>query len=537
MNRSPRPLRSRRIAYIGAVLVIGLTACGAPTDDAAPAASAPAGSSAPPVPQVIQVAGAPSAGVAAAPAAESSADASASDSTKMMAGPMVYVYDGEPVDLTSPAASWFFDPTVQPTAGQIAALAATLGVAGDTQELPADQGGGWLVGPDDYSAPTVNVSGDAMQSWWFSPGATLATSSADCELYPPGDPAGDPQSSVADLPMCTPAPPEGLPDAAGAEDLAKALFDSIGLDSGSYEFETYADEWSSSVTGYLVLDGIRTSVAVSVGFGEEGKVTWASGYLAAPQRGPDYARIGIDAAIERLNEQSASWMNVDTSVVRDSGSGVASDQAATTDIAPDVAPDVAPDGTAAPAVMPAKPALPGAVVDPIEGVCLDDTGGECTPTSPIDVEPITVTLHDAAPSLEQLWATDDTVWLLPGYAFSTTDGAMFSVMAVEDQYIQVVQPAADLPVPIEEPVPADAPACPPVPTEITDPGLSTQIGDQIVGLCQADAEALVAREYPDATVRVVRIDGLDQVVTDDLRNDRVNVAVENGIVTEVVSIG
>ncbi|HQY16557.1 MAG TPA: hypothetical protein PLQ10_17675, partial [Ilumatobacteraceae bacterium] len=79
--------------------------------------------------------------------------------------------------------------------------------------------------------------------------------------------------------------------------------------------------------------------------------------------------------------------------------------------------------------------------------------------------------------------------------------------------------------------------CPPVPTDITTPGLSESIADTIVGLCTDDAAALIAGLYPDGEMRVARENGIDLAVTADYRENRVNVAVEAGIVTEVLSIG
>ena len=79
----------------------------------------------------------------------------------------------------------------------------------------------------------------------------------------------------------------------------------MGIAVDSYDFETYADEWSANVTGYLTLEGVRTTVAISAGFGAEGALTWANGFLAAPERGADYPRIGVAAAVERLNEQQS----------------------------------------------------------------------------------------------------------------------------------------------------------------------------------------------------------------------------------------
>jgi hypothetical protein len=56
-----------------------------------------------------------------------------------------------------------------------------------------------------------------------------------------------------------------------------------------------------------------------------------------------------------------------------------------------------------------------------------------------------------------------------------------------------------------------------------------------VGTPLADVEKLAADM--GLTVRVLRLDGQDLPATADFRTDRVNVAVETGIVTEVISVG
>jgi hypothetical protein len=590
------------MSYIGALLVVGLTACGAPADDT-PTAGTPADES----PPVIHVNSAPGGGSTAAPMA---ADSSA-ESSKMMPGFITYVYDGEIVDLTSPAAAWFFPPDTSPSAEQMSALAKALGVEGDVRALSADMGNGWMVGPDDYSKPTVNIGADAMHGWWYNPGADKSMSTRPCELYPPGDPAGDfdtpvaPDTPVVDAPMideapksvvegssgapiepgvavdpgmptpvcAEPEPPTNVPDAESAEAKARELFAGLGVDAGSYEYDTYADEWGANVTGYLVLEGMRTPLTISVGYGAEGAVTWASGFLATPQRGADYPRIGIEAAVDRLNEQSASWMTYDTPVMRDSGvvtddatapasgsgSGSASGSASAVALAePAVAPPSpatgastgGSTGSATPVTDVAPPVeelpVPGGepLIDPVEGVCLDDTGAECVPAEPITIDPITVTLTNAHPSLEMLWASDDTVWLLPGYAFDAVDGGVYSVIAVEDQYIEVADPEV-LPSPV--PLPPDAPAttdpavglaaeCPPLvpPTTTIEPVIDED-GSEWIGLCLNDAETVAkAMGYQ---LRVVRIDGVDQAVTADYSDSRFNVAIIDGKVTETVSRG
>ena len=292
-----RTLSSRRLAYIGAVMIIGLSACGAP------AADSPSGSAADGTPPVIQIDGSSAAGGRSAAPMAAAEDSS---STKMMPAYITYVYDGAITDLTAPSASWYFDPAATATTDQVAALAAALGVQGDVRELPADQGGGWMVGPDDYTAPTVNVGVDATQSWWFNPGSSSVDVAPACELYPPGDPAADRSDgtgrhrrgrrrrrdaavdpaidpAVETMPVCEPTPPPAnVPDEAAAEAMARELYASLGVDPDSYDYEVYADEWGANVTGYLVLDGMRTSMATSVGYGAEGAITWASGFMGTP---------------------------------------------------------------------------------------------------------------------------------------------------------------------------------------------------------------------------------------------------------------
>ena len=194
--------------------------------------------------------------------------------------------------------------------------------------------------------------------------------------------------------------------------------------------------------------------------------------------------------------------------------------------------DAATDAVAPDASAP----VPTPMIDPVEGVCLDDTATECAPTDPISVEPITVTLGNARPSLEQLWASDDTVWLLPGYAFDAKDGGIYSVLAVEDQYIEVTEPTevpvpeTALPVEID---PASDPAPASTPTTVLLPGWES--AEQLVGLTEAEAAKVV--EGNGWTMRVVRIDGVDQPVTADFSETRVNVAVDGDMVTEIVSFG
>ncbi len=493
------------------VVVLALTACGDPAATARPADTAVAAD-----PPVIRLA-AGGGGPLAAPAAEA-ADAM---SSRMMAD-IRFRYDGEAPDLTSAAASWYFSPGTRVSDDQVAALAAAFGLSGPPAALPADQGGGRAVGSTDWSGPSITVADDALGSWWYNPGpqaasamecvapeplpvdpATTDTTAGDIvtdtvTILPAPDGAG---TSEPGMPSpCEPQPPANVPTAGEAEASARELFAQLGLDAATYRFDTYADEWGAYVTAFLVVDGVETNVSVSVGYGAEGAVTWAGGALAAPVRGADYPRIGVLPAVERMGQQMTA--------VYDIGDGIGDGTMGAT----------APDAPVSDAAMPCPSDDPAVscMVDPPVG-------------APVEVEPVVVTLSEPQPTLEQVWDVDGTVWLLPGYAFTGDDGGRYTVLAVEDRFLQYTEPAP-MPEPLPEPAPVpDQPPTDAPPADI-DPATAAWVG---LGVDEASKLA----ESAGLVLRVAREDGEDLAVTADYVEQRFNVAVVDGVVTEILSRG
>jgi hypothetical protein len=202
---------------------------------------------------------------------------------------------------------------------------------------------------------------------------------------------------------------------------AKELMASWGYDVASYQFDnTHADEWNATVSASLVLEGMKAPVTVSVGFGENGSITWASGSLAEPQRGADYPTVGAAKGLERLKDQPAMYGGPRMMA--------AGDVAASPAVG---APDVAP--------------------------CESGLATDC---APISTEPVTVTMNTVKLDLTMVWDADNTVWLLPAYTFGSADGGTYTVMAVDDSFIK--QPTPDVPVgeptPLPAPVPGEAPS-------------------------------------------------------------------------------
>ena len=134
-------------------------------------------------------------------------------------------------------------------------------------------------------------------------------------------------------------------------------------------------------------------------------------------------------------------------------------------------------------------------------------------------EPEVATLVDVRPDFWWAWDPDGSVWLLPAYTFVDTQDRPHTVPAITDEFL-VEEPRVTTTVP---------------PTTMVPPTTTSLPPDVIVGLSVDEAtQALTAQGL---TLRVVREDGVDLIVTDDLREDRLNVAVEAGIVTEVLGFG
>jgi hypothetical protein len=554
-------LRSRRIAYAAAAIVLGLSACG----DAGSTTSAGK------PPAVIHI-GASSGEKVAAP----TAGGAQSDSMMRVMGNITYVYDGTYPDLgsTGPAFQLSAGNTVD--AATVAKLAALLGVQGDVRTLPADQGGGWQVGPADYSGANLTVAADGLLSWWFNPapgdavsaggcvsegkpapdiavdtagGGTDAILPPDTAVVPPDagvDPNVDPTVAPCDI---APPAPANVPTKDEATTRAKQLLADMGLDASKYEFTSYADAYGASVTAWLMLAGHRSPIQINVGYGAEGALTWASGALAVPQQVADYPIVSGADALARLNDPNGQW-NYFGGPMAKGGVGIAG---AATDVA--VSTGSAVNSGGAP-----NAGSGGATVDPSvaapEPAPVCDPAADCTIEAP-PVEPITVHLSSMRMDLTMVWDADGSIWLLPAYTFTSADGGEYTVVAVDDSLLDLPDPAPVDTTPVDTtpvPVPVDTAPVPgtvPVDTVVSPPidtvPPATTAGDTVVTVDQAAATTLlVGLSLDEATkvatdqgweLRVSTLDGEGQALTDDLRSNRVDIAVSNNVVTGIDFVG
>ena len=522
---------SRRFALIAAVAVLGLAACG----DAKPSTTAGK------APAVIHVGA--SGGAGALPV---SANASIATGDRMMApfGDITYVFDGTFPDLGASAPAWQLPANPQIDSARLSLFAGSLGIADTTvRALPAEQGGGWQVGSSDYTGASLNGAADSMGSWWFNsaPPAASAMSPDSCGVAVPADAnASNTTAAPPTTVVCpTPEPPANVPTQADALERAKQQFAALGYDTAAYEWEAYADQWGASANGYLLLDGHRSMLTLSMGFGAEGVVTYAGGHLAVPQAAGDYPIVDGATALGRLNDRTGKWGWFGGPMAR---LGMAIDAVATGAASSDGAgsDSAGSDGTGsgsaavAPTPQPAPPATASAPASdsaPVATMPIVPTGD----TVPLLPEPVTVHLTTATLDLTTVWAEDGTAYILPAYTFSATDGSSYTIVAVDESLLDLPD-SAQVDVTIDsvvaEPVPVDSGA--PVVPDVM-PYATVDQAAVLVGL--SVAEATKVAEGNGWLVRISTLDGQPQMGTMDYLTNRVNLAVTGSTVTGIDNIG
>ena len=272
-------------------------------------------------------------------------------------------------------------------------------------------------------------------------------------------------------------------------------------DPAAFEFETYADEWNASVTASTTVNGVRWPNGFGFGFGGEGALQWANGTLAEPVATGPYPLVDLDTAIARLSDQNGMWgygggdvLAVDTKA----GEEAATDEVGQNRTATDLQATPVDDGT--------------------------------TPSTP---EPIVTTLVDVKADLWWVWDSDGSVWLLPAYTFTDSNANAFTVPAVTDEFMIVVEPPTVEPQPVPA-EPVDPVVVDPPTTDVAAPGDPTGL-EEFVGVPLGEFEA-AAKQY-GYTTRVSRQDGVDLPGTMDYSDSRVNVEVKDDIVVGIMSFG
>lgn len=395
-------------------------------------------------------------------------------------------------DLSVDRISGFAWSIVQRPKSKVAfrALAKSLGVKGD---IVKNEKNSFTIGVDEKTGRGMWLWVDDAGSWWSFSNGSSATAVTGCvrtpvEVAPDGSPddATDPGCTVVEPPK-----PKNLLSEKDALLRAYTVMAAAGYNLAAFDVKATKSEWSTDVTGVLLLAGVPTNIPVSMSFGEDGVLTYASGPFVYVKRANGYYLVTPQEGVKRLTEpRFASW------------NGAAR-----------VAADVA-------------------VGAPTQG-------------SKDGQDPIVVPITGVRYTLMQVTLSNLTTLLIPAYTYTNSDGDVGTVIAIKDEYLLFDETPTSLePGPVPVPITdgggsgsssgsGGAPTPEPLPPDEPQ-AASVEAARKLIGL--KEAEALKVAAANRWTVRIAARDGESFMLTTDYSPSRVNLTIVEGLVT-AVSIG
>ena len=223
------------------------------------------------------------------------------------------------------------------------------------------------------------------------------------------------------------------------------IFAATGLDVVERDIRVIADEWQTTATANLTVDGIATAIEYAVAWSPTGEIVWATGHsIEVIERG-EFDTVSPAAALERLSDWrwfgaagpdyqgGMQILAAESGLARDAGAGVGS---------PDdsVSSPVREPGESEPAeTEPAEPTDPDGAGEP---------GSEPEPTIEpepmpepiIEPETVTVTVDSAEATLLLMWDSEGNAWLVPGYAMQHPDGWFNTIVSLIEGIIELPAP-------------------------------------------------------------------------------------------------
>jgi hypothetical protein len=534
---STRLTPKRRVA-VGAVAVLALlSACGNREDTL----------------QVISF----SASQSARSANDSALSATGESSDAKMMAPVMnvnYVVDGNLDDFGASAQSWIAKPVAKPNTSAMKKIASALGVKAELKEQSKDMGGGFVAGPTDGSAPSVMFSGvsrdglgDPYLGWYYNTGYAMESSSSAGAAVAPDSQSSNSDSSISDTTTVIDEPreqsqPKNLPTANEATTIVEGLLASMGQSLDSMSIEANTDNWGTYATAWREYGGIRSPLSWNFGFGSDAELRYASGAMIEFSKGPKYPQVNTTAGVERLGDPRYSgWF----------GYGI---------MASDTATKSATSALTEPAVAPSSEVAPVEPL-PVPETAVAETVVEGVPETVVEESPVAqdVSIVSVAQSLTPVIDSENNVWLLPSYDYTTKEGYTVSALALEDKYIDqtngdttttIVEPGPIEPGPMEpnpiEPGPSDGASTPgdagggssgsPGTATIVDGG---SIGSEVVLPTEADAKSLIGMGEAEAVkliesrgwvARIGSRDGEEYMLTMDYSDSRITLGIEKAIV-------
>lgn len=288
----------------------------------------------------------------------------------------------------------------------------------------------YVVGSEDWTAPTVSVTWMGTGSWYYSNPA--AYPEPVCQEVP------GPEGTEETYYECeNPAPTGALPSDEQAKAQAAAIFSQTGLAIDPSDVRVLSrDEWGVGVSAALVVDGVATALEWSMYWAPGPVIASASGHsIALIERG-QFDTVSPADAVDRL--ESGVWWGAPGPEFYDV-SGFARAAVAEEGIDPDL--PVSSDTV--------EPESPGdtEVVEPApEPLPVE-------PDMPAEPEVIQLTVTSSESTLLLVWDAEGNAWLVPGYVmrYSDDDWGWVSVISLIEGVIEIPEPMPVDIMPLPEP--------------------------------------------------------------------------------------
>lgn len=386
---------------------------------------------------------------------------------------MQYVYSADPSLSTQGGRGSVYRLTLDagdPEA-RTAELAEALGVEGDVVKAGYFDAAypTWVVGPEDGTGVNLTYSAHGTGDWWYSDAAGASFVVCDSSVTAE-------QATEYGCTLPANAPENLAPGADEARVEAAELFATTGFDIEPSAIEVTTDDWGTSATAYLVVDGQRTALAWSAYWSNTGILAYAYGHSVSIEHRGDYDTVSPTEAVERLSD--GRWWGSAGPDFQGGAVLFAADMAREETGADEVDTDPA-DGSDGSGTDPTPPDEPG-TGEPGEGEPGEGQSGEVEPgeggpgegepgtgepgaepapvesEAPVDPAPeptpevIEVVVDNATATLLLLWDVDGNAWLVPGYAMETPDGWWNAVVSLIDGVITLPEPVEVTPAVLPE---------------------------------------------------------------------------------------
>jgi len=261
------------------------------------------------------------------------------------------------------------------------------GVSGPSQYFD-EQWPGYVLGPEDWSGPTLNLTWSGTGPWYYSNPA--AYQEPTCREIIPEEGSED----LGGFECENPEPSGPLPSVEEARVMAVELLQKSGLDVVESDLTVLAnDDWGVGLSAIQKLDGVDTALEWSVFFAPGPTLASVSGHAALLISRGEFTTVSPLAAVDRL--ASGQWWGSPAPLYHSGFDTVFAD-----------------------------------------GLPMDE------PYYPEPGEVITLTVESSEEAPLLVWDASGTAWLVPGYIMrhGSEPWNASAVISLEDGVIQLPEP-------------------------------------------------------------------------------------------------